>query len=115
MKHCTKCGAMKPLGAFHRNAGTADGRQRWCKACRSEYLRAARRRAGQRPRKLYPGLKDRGWVEQKVLRDLLPTTEIADLLGCRPGTVRAAVRDLRISIPPAAVRETLRAGQEVRA
>jgi hypothetical protein len=38
MKRCTKCGAEKPLAAFHHCPRY--GRQAWCKACRKVYDRA---------------------------------------------------------------------------
>lgn len=34
-KYCSGCGVTKPLEDFHRNRRSADGRQGWCKQCRS--------------------------------------------------------------------------------
>lgn len=40
MKTCSRCGAEKPLEAFHRMVSTRDGRRPDCKACVNEYYRA---------------------------------------------------------------------------
>ena len=39
MKTCTKCGETKPLGGFHRNRSSADGRVSWCRECVAESKR----------------------------------------------------------------------------
>ena len=39
MKTCTKCGETKPLGDFHRDQSSADGRQARCRECAAEYRR----------------------------------------------------------------------------
>ena len=41
-KRCSNCGAVKPLSAFARHAGNADGRQYWCTGCRSAAQRKKR-------------------------------------------------------------------------
>lgn len=33
MKKCARCGQVKPLDQFHRQAKSKDGRQSWCKQC----------------------------------------------------------------------------------
>lgn len=110
-KRCPRCGEVKPLEEYYQHRGKPDGRQRECQACRVTSSRIARRRAGIRPRRTYPVLRDREWMQEKLLRRLLTADEIAALIGCRPDTVRSAARDLGISIPPASVRQALRAGQ----
>ncbi|MEU4224350.1 HNH endonuclease [Nonomuraea sp. NPDC026600] len=40
-KRCPACEIVKPLDAFHRARGAVDGRQGWCKDCRSQQLREA--------------------------------------------------------------------------
>lgn len=40
-KRCPVCEDVKPLDAFHRARGAVDGRQGWCKDCRSKQLREA--------------------------------------------------------------------------
>lgn len=40
-KRCPTCDTVKPLDAFHRASGASDGRQGWCKDCRSQKLRDA--------------------------------------------------------------------------
>lgn len=35
-KVCGKCKLLKPLDEYHKNATTKDGRQRYCKPCRTE-------------------------------------------------------------------------------
>jgi len=57
VKRCAKCGEVKPLGEFHRDASnTRDGRQRRCKACQSPN-QAAHARHQQAPALLAQGLK----------------------------------------------------------
>lgn len=34
-KRCSKCGVTKPFADFHRASRSPDGRQGWCKSCRS--------------------------------------------------------------------------------
>lgn len=36
VKRCTKCGAIKPLTAFHRRGSSSDGRMSGCKICSQE-------------------------------------------------------------------------------
>ncbi|MFA5407193.1 MAG: hypothetical protein WC343_00295 [Bacilli bacterium] len=112
-KRCTKCGEEKPLTEFYRDRTKSDGRKSWCKLCTSGYQREyyeenREKRAGQRPRRTFPLLRDRAWMERKLLRELLSVEEIAAEVGCSPATARSAFRDLDISIPPAAVRELFR-------
>jgi hypothetical protein len=38
-KYCSRCDRLLRLSAFHRKAGTWDGRQPWCKACVRVYQR----------------------------------------------------------------------------
>ena len=38
VKHCGRCGSLKPLEEFHRSSRS--GTQSWCKTCRQEYDRA---------------------------------------------------------------------------
>jgi hypothetical protein len=40
-KQCPNCETTKPLDEFHKARGSADGRQGWCKDCRSQKLREA--------------------------------------------------------------------------
>lgn len=40
MKRCSKCGEVKPLDAFSRNAATRDGYGGWCKGCLKAYRAA---------------------------------------------------------------------------
>jgi hypothetical protein len=40
-KRCPTCDTVKPLDAFHRAKNAPDGRQGWCKECRSQKLREA--------------------------------------------------------------------------
>lgn len=40
VKRCSKCGGVKPLDEFHRDRGSRDGRQYYCKSC-SRAMRAA--------------------------------------------------------------------------
>lgn len=35
-KSCSSCGAVKPLGAFHKDRNRPDGRRSACKSCRSQ-------------------------------------------------------------------------------
>lgn len=44
-KACTKCGQVKPFGAFSKKADSADGLQFWCKVCKADAQRAARKTA----------------------------------------------------------------------
>ena len=37
MKTCTRCGEIKPLDAFAKNSKRKDGRQSWCRYCKSTY------------------------------------------------------------------------------
>jgi hypothetical protein len=39
-KRCSKCGEVKDLTEFHRNASTRDGLQRSCKPCQLAYLKS---------------------------------------------------------------------------
>ncbi|WP_370324050.1 hypothetical protein [Euzebya sp.] len=48
MKVCSTCGAAKPLEAFHRHRGRADGRQTTCKECKATYNRRYYRTEGHR-------------------------------------------------------------------
>jgi hypothetical protein len=41
-KRCTACGLVKPLDRFSPHAGTRDGCQPRCKACRADYIRERR-------------------------------------------------------------------------
>lgn len=44
MKACTKCGELKPLDQFSRNARIRrDGLNAWCKPCHAEYHKAWKR------------------------------------------------------------------------
>ena len=46
-KACSRCGTIKPLDDFHRHTGRPDGRQTFCKACKSAYTKGwYRRNAG---------------------------------------------------------------------
>jgi hypothetical protein len=39
LKRCTACKRMKPTTSFWRRAACRDGRDRWCRTCRSRYFR----------------------------------------------------------------------------
>lgn len=41
MKHCASCGTTKPFEDFHRAARSKDGRQAYCKECRSQAKRVS--------------------------------------------------------------------------
>lgn len=54
LKTCSRCGSEKPLEAFSRNRGSADGRVAWCKDCYRAWAsdnRDKTRAAGHRHRK----------------------------------------------------------------
>ena len=57
-KHCTKCGRLKPLGAFWADARTPDGKRSACKVCggitRAERDRRPEVRARERERQARP-------------------------------------------------------------
>lgn len=42
-KECTRCHQVKPLGLFGLHSGHSDGRQSWCQACQTDYIREQRR------------------------------------------------------------------------
>lgn len=44
MKRCSRCGALKPLDAFHRNRQSRDGRRPDCRLCVNGLQRAAAQR-----------------------------------------------------------------------
>lgn len=48
MKHCNKCGELKPLSDFHRESQSSDGLKHTCKVCRSAYERSDARVAARR-------------------------------------------------------------------
>lgn len=39
-KRCPRCGQTKGLESFHRNLGTKDGYQVWCKDCHKVAMKA---------------------------------------------------------------------------
>lgn len=45
MKVCGKCGCVRPVEAFHRDASRSDSRHPYCKACRAELHQANREAA----------------------------------------------------------------------
>lgn len=45
-KACTKCGQVYPMTSFGKMSRAADGRDYWCKGCKSDYSRRWRRRKG---------------------------------------------------------------------
>jgi len=44
LKRCQKCGEVKPLSEFSRDASSCDGQARVCKACNRRYYQANRAR-----------------------------------------------------------------------
>jgi len=44
VKKCTRCGQSKPLDMFSPYKNSRDGRHSHCKACRSEYANARKKR-----------------------------------------------------------------------
>ena len=48
-KWCSRCGCVKSIEAFHRNKGSKDGRNYWCRDCMSEYRIDRRREAAPIP------------------------------------------------------------------
>ncbi len=59
-KRCSKCGRVKPLSAFHQKASNSDGRQSYCRECRSEYVRQRYQR---------PGIAERARCREKERRE----------------------------------------------
>ena len=47
-KRCPRCGQTKGLESFHRNLGTKDGYQVWCKECQKAWMKANQLRNRQR-------------------------------------------------------------------
>lgn len=37
MKHCSKCGKIKPAEEFNRRSSSKDGKQSYCRACQHGY------------------------------------------------------------------------------
>lgn len=96
-KTCSRCGASKPLSAFHRNNATSDGLQSRCKDCHNE----ARRTGGSvgRPRKA-DALPTRV-THFDVLPDcaLLGADAVARLLDVDGVTLTRMARDGRLPAP----------------
>lgn len=44
MKRCARCREQKPLGEFHRNRATRDGRHPYCRPCKSASAKASYRK-----------------------------------------------------------------------
>ncbi len=63
IKRCTACKRNRPLTAFWRRAACRDGRDRWCRDCRSAYFRrwcaAHRDSYNRRQRKYYRQNRER--------------------------------------------------------
>jgi hypothetical protein len=90
MKKCSKCGLVKEVCAFNKNAKTKDGLQHHCKACKLQYQRSnanrtvvtkryyeankvacnARSVASQQKKRDYYNLKMREWVAANKERHL---------------------------------------------
>jgi hypothetical protein len=50
-KACRKCGAVKPLSEYHRQASGPKGRHSWCKTCSNAAQKASRDKHGRPERK----------------------------------------------------------------
>lgn len=118
-KTCSRCGASKPLSAFHRNTATSDGLQSRCKDCHNE----ARRTGGSvgRPRKadrLPDSVRDFDALPDCAL---LGAGAVARLIDVEPCTLTRMAREGRLPAPRvegnrrvwtvAAMRAHLRAGE----
>ena len=110
-KRCTRCGEVKSLDEFHRSANHPDGHVSRCKHCRRDVRQAAReKKPPGGPR--FPELYDVEWLKQRYLVEHLSAREIADLLGCKGGTVSHALRRAGIVRIPLALQRALRAKRD---
>jgi len=113
-KRCSLCGKVKPVEEFHRAANRPGGRQARCAECTNTVERENRRKKNQSPRKTFPELKDKAWVEQKYLVECLSIIEIAALVGCTHATASKTISLHKIPRRPPGVQRALRAGREAR-
>ncbi len=120
-KRCTKCGEIKLLTRFSKDATRRDGHGPWCKACKNAYDRARYqhmresggvppKRRGPAPR--YPQLHDETWLRTQIEREFLSAEQVAESLGCNSKTVYYAMRRYGIRTVPKGVRWALRARLE---
>lgn len=91
MKVCKKCLEAKPLGDFHRNCTSADGRQTFCKSCHTIVNREWRERNPDKARAMkrrtyerHGPKPDPSTREEKQARRLLQTA-IRNGTVVRPG------------------------------
>ncbi|RSN12851.1 hypothetical protein DMB42_11780 [Nonomuraea sp. WAC 01424] len=73
-KQCPNCQATKPLDAFHKARGSADGRQGWCKSCRSQKLRDAWQND--------PGFRERELARKRERRAAQPKADNSPRTHC---------------------------------
>ena len=117
-KRCTKCGEIKLLTEFRKDATRRDGHGSWCKACKNACARARHQhmresggvppeRRGPAPR--YPQLLDETWLRTQIEREFLSAEQVAESLGCSSDTVYCAMRRYGIRTIPKGVRWALRA------
>jgi len=107
-KRCTKCGEIKLLTEFSKDATRRDGHGPWCKACKNACDRARHqhmRESGGR----YPQLLDETWLRTQIEREFLSAEQVAESLGCSSNTVYCAMRRYGIRTIPKGVRWALRA------
>lgn len=70
-KRCSRCGEQKPIAAFHRHKGRSDGRQTYCKQCKSAYTRDWYQRNGEEHRrKVKPHRKSHQARNDAFMREL---------------------------------------------
>ena len=120
-KRCTKCGEIKLLTRFSKDATRRDGHGSWCRTCKNAYDRARYQhmresraappvRRGPAPR--YPQLLDETWLRTQIEREFLSAEQVAESLGCNSRTVYYAMRRYGIRTVPKGVRWALRARLE---
>lgn len=61
MKKCARCGQSKPLDMFSPLKKSSDGRHSHCKACRSEYANARKKRSRKFPDRVRAPARDEIW------------------------------------------------------
>jgi len=108
-KRCTKCGEIKLLTEFSKDATRRDGHGPWCKACKNACDRARYQHMRRGPAPRYPQLLDETWLRTQIEREFLSAEQVAESLGCSSNTVYCAMRRYGIRTIPKGVRWALRA------
>ena len=91
MKLCSKCETKKGLSEFAINAANLDGKDYWCKPCRSDYHKI------KYPRSMNPMFKDKDSKQCRKCEIIKPRTEFASNGGNKISYCRECYKSIGLT------------------